>query len=128
MVSKCPKMNHSNTHRKSITLYCSQATQTKPDNFEAEASTEDSDFPPCRIGSMTPIMSRPLPLARPSRYPLKAPASSKQQPTILIVSSSEEPEKPPQSHRHRQPNTVGLGEANILNTVDTKVPLFIPYI
>ena len=121
-------MNHSNTHRKFITLYCNRAIQTEPDNSEAEASAEDSDFPPCRIGSMTPIMSRPSPLARPSRYPLKAPASSERQPTIIIVSSSEEPEEPPQSHRRQQPNTVGLGEANILNTVDTKVLLFIPYI
>jgi len=120
MVSKRSKMNHSNTHRTFITLYCSQATQTKPDNSEAEASAEDSDFPPCRIGSTSPIMSRPLPVARPSRYLPKAAASSEQlqqQPTI-IISSSEEPEEPPQSHRCRQLNT-GLGQANILNTVDT---------
>ena len=128
MVSKQPKMNHSNTHRTFITLYCSRATQTEPDNSEAEASAEDSDFPPCRIGSMSPIMSRPLPVALPSRYPPKAAASGvqlEQRPTI-IISSSEEPEESLQSHRGRKLNT-GLGQTNILNTVNTKVLLFIPY-
>jgi len=127
-------MNHSNTHRTFITLYCNRATQTEPDNSKAEASAEDSDFPPCRIGSMSPIMSRPLPVARPSRYPPKATASGVQQPTI-IISSSEEPEELSQSHRSRRPN-IGLGQANILNTVDATATvlhakvlrsLFIPY-
>ena len=83
---------------------------------------------------MSPIMSRPLPVARPSRYPPKATASGVQQPTI-IISSSEEPEELSQSHRSRRPN-IGLGQANILNTVDATATvlhakvlrsLFIPY-
>ena len=120
-------MNHSNTHHTFIALYCSRSTQTEPDKSEAE----DSDFPPCRIGNTTPIMSRPFPVAPPSRYPPKAAASSgpgqlERQPTI-VISSSEEPEEPPQSHHCRQLNTgLGLGQANIVNTIDTKVLLFIP--
>ena len=132
MVSKQPKMNHSNTHRTFITLYCSRATQTmtepdnSEDNSETEASTEHSDFPPCRIGNMSPIMFCPLPDAHCSHYPPRATASSVQlkQPTIMI-SSSEEPEESPQSHHYQQLNT-GLGQANILNTVNTKVLLFFP--
>ena len=76
---------------------------------------------------MSPIMSRPLPVTHLSRYPPKAAASGVQlERSTIIISSSEEPEESPQSHRYRQLNT-GLGQANILNTVDTKVLLFIPY-
>ena len=117
-----------------ITLYTSWATQTEPDNAEAEANAEDSDFPSCRIGSMSPISSCPLPVTPPSRYLPKATASGVQKPTI-IVSSSEEPEEPSESHCSRQPN-IGLGQANILNMVDATATvshakvlwsLFIPY-
>lgn len=109
-------MNHSNTHRMFITLYASQATQTEPDNAEAEANAEGSDFPPCQIGIMSPISSHPLPVTCPSRYLPKATASGVQQPTI-IVSSSEEPEEPSESHCSQRPN-IGLVQANILNTAE----------
>ena len=109
-------MNRSNTHRTFITLYASRATQTEPDNAEAEANAEGSDFPPCQIGIMSPISSHPLPVTCPSRYLPKATASGVQQPTI-IVSSSEEPEEPSESHCSQRPN-IGLVQANILNTAE----------
>lgn len=46
-------MKRSNTHRKAILLYCSQATQTQDDS-EAEL---DSDFPPCVEGNHPPLIS-----------------------------------------------------------------------
>jgi hypothetical protein len=100
----------SNIHRKPIILYCSQPTQTQNDS-EAEES-DDSDFPPCLVGNLTPIMSRPSPVRPRSRYLPAATSCSQQQLTISGVSEKE--------HR-RLPNT-GLGHKNVVNTTgNTKV-------
>ena len=102
-------MNRSKTHSKFITLYCERSTQTQEGQDNSE--TEGSDFGPCLIGNDPPIMSRPSPVTLPSRY--RAAASSIQQKRIVVV-SSEESEEP---QRRQQPNT-GLGQTNIINTVD----------
>ena len=116
MVSEGPKMNRSNTHRKPILLYCSQATQTEDDSVtldsvtEDDSEAEDSDFPPCRVGNLPPlIISHYSPVIAPSHscHPRAAMRGIQQQ--RLTISSEE-------AH-HRQPNT-GLGQSNIVNTVD----------
>lgn len=111
MANERPKMRRSST-RNPIMLYCSQPTQTKDDS-----EPEKSEFPPCKEGNGTP----------PSRY---SPVALLPRPQQLTISNEEE--EPPQS-RHRQPNT-GLGQTNILNTVNaiapvqpTKVVPYIPY-
>ena len=44
-------MNHSDTHRKPILLYCNRTMQTEPENnFKT-----DSDFPPIQIGNHPPL-------------------------------------------------------------------------
>jgi hypothetical protein len=121
MVSERPKMNHSNTHRKPILLYCSQATQTRDDS---ELEAEDSDFPPCCVGNCPPLISHYSPVTVPShsRYPPAAASGTRQ----LTISSEEEPSQ----SQHRQ--HTGLGQTNIVNIVDatatvshTKVILYI---
>jgi hypothetical protein len=110
MASKQPNMNRSNTHRKPILLYCSQATQTQDDS---EAG--DSDFPPCRVGNCPPLISSrysPVTVPSHSRHPRAAASSILQR--QLSISSEEEPS---QTQRHRKLNT-GLGRSNIVNTVD----------
>lgn len=120
MVSEQPKMNRTNTHqRKPILLYCSRATQTQDDS---EAEDSDSDFPPCRVGNLPPLISHYSPVTRQafpshSRRP-QAAASTILQQQLTISSDSEE--KPSQSQPHRRPNT-GLGRTNIVNIVDATV-------
>jgi hypothetical protein len=115
-------MNPSNTHRKPILLYCSQATQTQ-DHDDSE--TEDSDFPPCRVGNLPPLISSHY-----SPVPFKLHASGILQRQLTL--SSEDSEEPSHTQRRRKPNT-GLGRSNIVNTIDaattvsnTKVK--VPYI
>lgn len=119
-------MNRSNTQRKSkfVTLYCNQSTQTQDSELEGQdnSETDDSDFPPCLIGNAPPLMScySPVQVTVPSHsryYPREAASNIQRHLTI----SSEEPEEPPQSQSRchcRQPNT-GLGQTNIVNTVDS---------
>ena len=103
-------MNNSNTHRKPILLYCSQPTQTHDDS-----ESEDSDFPSCRIGNDPPLISRsPLPIPTHSRY---LPAGSQQ----LTTLGEKEPH---QSQRCGQPNN-GLGQTNIINTLDATLKVLI---
>lgn len=123
MVSEQPKMKRSITHRKPILLYCSQATQTHDDS-----EAEDSDFPPCREGNSPPLISRYSPVqAIPSRSRYPRAAASGIQPTT----SSKGPEEPPQSRRRQKPNA-GLGQANVVNVVDSTAPVLnakvVPYI
>ena len=117
------KMNRSKAHRKPITLFCSQSTQTQ--DSEDSSEIEDADFPRCRVGNSPPLISRsPLPPPPRSRY-FRAAASA----------ISEEPSHHGgQSQRCQKPKT-GLGETNIVNIVDdvtattvlhTKVILYIP--
>jgi hypothetical protein len=117
------KMNRSNAHRKPIPLFCSQSTQTQDSEYSSE--TEDSDFPPCRVGNSPPLISRsPLPPPPRSRY-FRAAANG--------ISEEEPSHHGGQSQRCQKPNT-GLGKTNIVNIVDvttttvlhTKVRLYIP--
>ena len=98
------KMNRSNAHHKPIPLFCSQSTQTQDSADSSE--TEDSDFPPCRIGNSPPLNSRsPLPPRPRSRY--FRPAAS----------GVSEEDHGGQSQRCQKPST-GLGKTNIVNIVD----------
>jgi len=114
MVSEQHKMKRSITHRKPILLYCSQATQTQDDS-----EAEDSDFPPCREGNCPPLISEshcsPVTVLSRLRHPQAAADGSQQ----LTISSDEER---PQSWRRQKPNT-GLGQANVVNMVDTTAPV-----
>lgn len=110
-------MKRPNTCRK---LYCSRSTQTY-DNSDDES--EDSDFPPCLEGKSPPLMSRsPVP-THSSRY-LRAPAANSSQ-HQLTISSEKKPHQ--SSQRHRQLNT-GLGQTNIINTVDATTKVFLHYL
>lgn len=94
-------MNSSNTRRdrKPITLYCSQPTQTQESELEvkdSEGEDSDSDFPPCRIGKSPPLMSR-SPFVPSNRYHQSA-----------------------SGHDSNSPPNMGLGQRNILNTVNNE--------
>ena len=125
MVSEQSKMNRPNAHRKPIPLFCDKSTQTQDSDESDSSETEDSDFPPCRVGNSAPLISRsPLPPPPRSRY-FRAAASS--------VSEEKPYHHGGQSQRCQKPNT-GLGRTNIINTVDAtattvlhaKVILYIP--
>jgi hypothetical protein len=110
-------MKRSNTHREPILLYCSQPTQTHDESethYESEADSEDSEFPPCRVGNDPPLISRrsSSPVIRPNSHHPRAAASSSQR--QLTISSGKE------LQRRRQLNK-GLGKTNVVNTVDAKV-------
>ena len=116
MVSEQFKMNRSNAHREPIPLFCSKSTQTQDlDSSE----TEDSDFPPCRVGNSPPLNSRsPLPPPRRSRY-------------LRAATSEEEPSHCGSQSQHCQKPNTGLGQTNIVNIatattfLPTKVSLYI---
>jgi hypothetical protein len=126
-------MNQSKTHRKPVVLYCSQPTQTQPeDDSKSEVASEDSDFPPCLEGNLQPLISSSSysphwqAVATISRYPRAAASVSGH------GSQRQLTENDAQLQRHGKPNT-GLRETNIINTVDSggvtplysKVVLFI---
>ena len=98
MVSEQPKMNRTNTHqRKPILLYCSRATQTQDDS-----EAEDSDFPPCRVGNLPPLISHYSPVTHwafssHSRHP-QAAASTILQQQLTLSSDSEEKHSQSQPH------------------------------
>jgi hypothetical protein len=77
------------SNRKPIILYCSKPTQTQDSETE---DSDHSDFPPCRIGNCPPLSPPPPP--RKSRYYRQSASRSK------------------------SPPSMGLGQTNILNTVN----------
>lgn len=99
--------NHSNTRtREPILLYCSRTTQTQEDS-EHEFDSDDSEFPPCRIGNLPPL--RNTEHGTLARYLREAAIADQQPPTTL------------RSPHYRQSNTAnsGLGQTNIVNTFDS---------
>ena len=125
-------MNHPNTHRKPILLYCSRQTQTQEDSdyglsdselSDSELSdSEFSDFPPCRKfkenNHNPPLMASCFSAAAPSHshYFQAATSGSKSQRQLTTSSESQS-----------QPNRRGLGQKNVVNTllpVHTKVNLY----
>ena len=124
-------MNSSNTHHEFVTLYCNRFTQTHPtqDDSDAEAS-EDSDFPPCRIGNDLPLFSwahcssssPSVAQAAPSQSRHLRAATSGIQQQIMTIPSDEES---PQPQLRRQPNK-GLGKTNIINTVHATSTVVLP--
>lgn len=106
MVSGQSKMDHNNPPHHYIPLYCSQSTQTQP---ESDYEADSSDFSPIKIGkSMSPA------------------AAMRRNPQQLPLSDEE-----PSQLGHRQHRNAGLGQNNILNTVDATAPVehgkVIPY-
>lgn len=82
-------MDHNNSRRLYIPLYCDQSTQTQP---ESDCEADSSDFPPFKVGkSMSPAsaMCRNPPSDKETRQP-----------------------------HHHQHNT-GLGQINVVNVVNT---------
>jgi hypothetical protein len=110
MVSDQSKMQGNNSHRRHIPLYCNQSSEPTQNESEAELS----DFPPIKERNSTPPSPAPSVPAR-SRY---LPQAARRYPQQHPLSSEEEP----QSQRHRQPKT-GLGQTNMLNTVDAISPV-----
>jgi hypothetical protein len=131
---------------KYIPLYCSRATQTQ---LDYEAEDDLFYFPPIREGNSTPLTpSESIPA--PSRYishcsqPAQQTTSDSQAelldfPSIIegndtrlapcrpqaTQRGSQSPlssEEASQLQRRRQPN-IGLGRANIADTVDAAVPV-----
>jgi len=91
------KMDRNNRY---IPLYCNQSTQTQRESdYETEAESESSDFPPIRIGK------RMSPTSAMCQNPHQLPE-----------------EEPPQLHCCQQHNT-GLEQTNILNVVEATAPV-----
>lgn len=101
--------------------YLRAAAQT---HYDSDSKSDDSDFPPCRVGNSEPFISRSsaAPVPTHSRY-LREPAVNRSQ--RLTTSSENEP----LAHQlQRRGQRKGLGQMNVINTVDATLKVFIYFL
>ena len=123
LISRSPALipTHSPALIPTHSRYLRAAAQT---HYDSDSKSDDSDFPPCQVGNSEPFISRSsaAPVPTHSRY-LREPAVNRSQ--RLTTSSENKPLAHQSQHRGQRK---GLGQMNVINTVDATLKVFIYFL